>query len=361
MIFDSSVAVTGGLRCATRMARLLADVADVSLILPMNSQVPARELSAFNTVYRMSYDPLRRSLASALDYLPSLARARPELKRILEQERPHAFVLNDFFLPHGWLARRSGFAGKIVTWVRFDPARFPLPVRALWLKAAEQASDAVVAVSEFARARLPSRLNAQLIYDTLDLDLPVGRQPGLHRNVVCVGNFIRDKGQADVLQAFARISPQFPDVSLKFYGGDMGLRKNRAFRTEIEERARDLGLSNRVELHDFASDLRPVFADAAVAMNLSQSETFSLTCLEAQQSGIPVTAYRSGGPAEIVRDGETGYLCDVGDVEKAAERMSSLLGSEETATTFGMNAALHVAEKFNKPEYVRRVRAVLNV
>jgi len=341
------------------MARLLAPHADVSLVLPSGSSVPADELRHFYSVFRLPIEPLRRSMRSAMRYLPALVRSGRSLAGILKAEDVHALVINDFYLPHGWIARRFGYRGRIATWVRFDPTRFPKPLSRLWLAAAAASSDTVVAVSEFVRSRLPIRLGAQVVYDTIDLDLPVGRAPGEHRDVVCVGNFMPDKGQGHALEVFRRVAGHFPGVRLVLQGGDMGLAKNRAFRAELARRARAYGLETRVVLRDYDPDLRPLFASAAVMLNLSQSETFSLTCLEASQAGVPVVSFRSGGPAEIIQDGVTGYLCEVGDLDCVTDRTTGLLASPPKAAAMGQAAAKRVSERFGTAEYAAFVRAIL--
>jgi len=54
-------------------------------------------------------------------------------------------------------------------------------------------------------------------------------------------------------------------------------------------------------------------------------EAYGLALLEAQATGLPVVAGRSGGVADIVRDGKTGLLTAEGDVEAFADAVSSLL------------------------------------
>ena len=63
----------------------------------------------------------------------------------------------------------------------------------------------------------------------------------------------------------------------------------------------------------------------------SESESFGLAALEAMACEVPVIATLAGGLPEVVVDGETGYLCPVGDVEGMAAAALRLLSDEDAA------------------------------
>lgn len=87
------------------------------------------------------------------------------------------------------------------------------------------------------------------------------------------------------------------------------------------------------------ADLRPCFrfhgsrprqkllemlGDARIAVVPSRWENFPNTCLEAMCTGLPVLATRNGGMAEMIDDGETGWLAADG-TEPLAERLAVAL------------------------------------
>jgi UDP-glucose:tetrahydrobiopterin glucosyltransferase len=53
-------------------------------------------------------------------------------------------------------------------------------------------------------------------------------------------------------------------------------------------------------------------------------EPFGLTAVEAMATGTPVIAFRRGAAAEVIRDGETGFLVDPGDRTRAAALVDEL-------------------------------------
>jgi glycosyltransferase involved in cell wall biosynthesis len=75
-------------------------------------------------------------------------------------------------------------------------------------------------------------------------------------------------------------------------------------------------------------NLSKVFASADVFIFPSVTETFGNVVLEAMASGLPVVAARSGGPADIIVDSETGFLATPGDVNEMHRHVKRLLSDE---------------------------------
>lgn len=368
VIVDPSMAVTGALRCASRLARLIAPWATTTLVLPRGSQVAARDTEAFDKIVYLPLVQVRKSASSIVSYLPALVHAGWRLRRILRDANATALVLNDFYMAQGGVVRALGYRGRIVTWVRFDPRNFPDALSRFWLRTAYRSSSAVVAVSDFILNLLPPSAKVRRIYDSIDPDLVAAATPASSaaspiapHDVVFIANYIEGKGQEEGIDAFAAIADDHPDSRLIFHGHDMGLVKNADYKRALERRAAAAGLADRILFRPFTTDLPAVMGHAAVALVLSRSESFSLTCLEASQLGVPVIAYRSGGPAEIVGDGVTGYLFDVGDVAGVSGALTRLLGDADLARRMGAAGAAHVAAKFGPAGFVAAIRPVLGL
>ena len=109
----------------------------------------------------------------------------------------------------------------------------------------------------------------------------------------------------------------------------------------------------------FAPDVSEALSGAALALNLSEAESFSLTCLEAQQLGLPVIAFRSGGPEEIIIDGVTGFLRDLGDIEGVSRSIARLLHEPALARAMGEEAAASVRNRFSPDTFLAAIRPLL--
>ncbi|MCG7308766.1 glycosyltransferase [Brachybacterium sp. ACRRE] len=102
-----------------------------------------------------------------------------------------------------------------------------------------------------------------------------------------------------------------------------------AYRAELEESARSLGLADRVAFAGSMDqdELAARMREAAVLLLPSWSETFGLVALEAQSSGTPVVAWdRAGGVQEAVGPGSR--LIAGRDPDVWAEAVESLIGEE---------------------------------
>jgi glycosyltransferase involved in cell wall biosynthesis len=84
------------------------------------------------------------------------------------------------------------------------------------------------------------------------------------------------------------------------------------------------------------------------------SELLGLTALEAMASGTPVVASRIGGLAEVVVDGETGFLVAPGDLAALHDRLALLLSDPGLAARLGANARDLVVERFTWPACAER-------
>jgi glycosyltransferase involved in cell wall biosynthesis len=81
--------------------------------------------------------------------------------------------------------------------------------------------------------------------------------------------------------------------------------------------------------------------------------------------GVPVIGTNTGGLPEVVIDGETGYLANLGDVDFMAKKAIELLSDESKLNSFKQNARKTAVEKFDSdlivPLYEEYYRKVMNL
>jgi glycosyltransferase involved in cell wall biosynthesis len=96
----------------------------------------------------------------------------------------------------------------------------------------------------------------------------------------------------------------------------------------------------------------------------SELESFGLAALEAQACELPVIATRIGGIPEVVSDGETGYLSEIGDIGKMAADTIKLLRDEDLRRTFGKRGRELAVERYSTeqiiPQYIDFYENVLH-
>jgi glycosyltransferase involved in cell wall biosynthesis len=130
--------------------------------------------------------------------------------------------------------------------------------------------------------------------------------------LVCVCRLAPEKG----FEFLARAATKLAETKLAFTLLIVGGNRNPAVQTRIQ-RLFD-PVRDRVVFTGFLTGLplARAYASADVFLHCSVTETFGLVVLEAMASGLPVVARDQGGPSDIVRDGQTGYLVPPEDLDR---------------------------------------------
>jgi UDP-glucose:(heptosyl)LPS alpha-1,3-glucosyltransferase len=85
--------------------------------------------------------------------------------------------------------------------------------------------------------------------------------------------------------------------------------------------ARDAGLADQVRFLGGRTDVQPLYAAADCFLLPTRYDPFPGTVLEALAMGVPAIVGRRSGAAELLRQGENGWICDPGDIEGLAALM----------------------------------------
>ncbi|MCC7194925.1 MAG: N-acetyl-alpha-D-glucosaminyl L-malate synthase BshA [Gemmatimonadaceae bacterium] len=132
-----------------------------------------------------------------------------------------------------------------------------------------------------------------------------------------ISNFRPVKRVRDIVATFARVRERLPAVLVMIGDGPE--------RGAAEEEARRLGVRGDVRFLGRIDAVAPLLSIADVYILTTDRESFGLSALEAQASGVPVVAAGVGGIPEVVEDGVTGALRPVGDVAGFADATLTLL------------------------------------
>lgn len=134
-----------------------------------------------------------------------------------------------------------------------------------------------------------------------------------------------EKRHTDLVGALARLRDRALPAKLLIVGdGDE--------RARIEGEVARAGLEADVIFAGEQPDVRPFVRACDVCVLCSAIETFSLAALEVLALGVPLVASDVGAMGEIVQDGTTGLLYDVGDVAALAGQLERLSAPELRAS-----------------------------
>ncbi len=150
------------------------------------------------------------------------------------------------------------------------------------------------------------------------------------------------KGHDDLLDATPDIVRQNPRVKLLFLGDG-------AWRERLEAKTARLGLRDKVV---FAGLVPPGDVPRYVGVmdalaHLSRREGLPRALPQAMAAGKPVVAYDCDGAGEACRDGETGRLLPIGDLDGLKTALLELSGSPEQCAAFGEAGRAFVRERFS--------------
>lgn len=360
LLIDNSVAFTGAFKCALNEAELLSSEHRFVFILPHNSTAHTYLEEKGIKYYRLRMPEISKSLALLL-YPIFLFINIVRTRNIVHKEKIEVIQCNDFYNLIGAGLKLSGYRGKLITYVRFMPSAIPSPLRNLWTSIAQRYSNSVIAVSDAVLKQLPQKDNTVRLYDPANLTENITSP---HRNdktiqLLYLSNYIHGKGQDYALEAFIRAYTQNPDLRLKFTGGDMGLEKNKQFRNSLEQKARELVNKGIICFTPFNSNVEAEIKAADIVLNFSNSESLSMTCLEASYYGTPVIATKCGGPEEVIEHNRTGLLVPVADIDAMTMAILELSADNNKRQAFAQTGRDYVRNKFSADMFITNFNNIL--
>ncbi len=157
-----------------------------------------------------------------------------------------------------------------------------------------------------------------------------------NKKVVSGGRLTSQKNYASLIRVFRKVADRHPDWTLDIFGEGPQ-------RKQLEEQIVALGLSENVFLRGNTSNVESELSEASCLVLSSIFEGFGIVLTEAMQMGLPVVSYACPcGPKDIIREGEDGFLVQVGDEEALAERICRLIEDEDMRQRMGRNAKENV-------------------
>ena len=152
--------------------------------------------------------------------------------------------------------------------------------------------------------------------------------------IVChISNFRPVKRIEDVVKIFAKINEEIPSKLLLAGDGPE--------RSLAERMARDLKICHRVIFVGKVRDTSHVLELSDLFILPSETESFGLAALEAMALGVPVISSNTGGIPEVNKNGYSGYLSNVGDVDDMAENALKILRDKTILQQFKNQAWEH--------------------
>ncbi len=259
------------------------------------------------------------------------------MRRLAKEERPDVAIgfMHSAYIPLGLALLGSAIPVVASEHIAYDHYR-TRPLQAALLRLTPLLARTVTVISPAIRNGFPAMLRRRMAV----IPNPVGMQgrgsadpageAGSTKTLLSVGRLEEQKNHRTLIDAFARIAPDFPDWRLRIVGEG-------SLRGSLEAQLRRLGLDDRVSLPGATSDVGQDYAKAQLFAMPSSYESFGLATAEALSHGLPVVGFTDcPGTNELVQDGVNGILVAGPDRAAAlAEGLAGLMASPERRRRLG--------------------------
>jgi N-acetyl-alpha-D-glucosaminyl L-malate synthase BshA len=218
-------------------------------------------------------------------------------------------------------------------------------------------SDGVTAVSEYLKEETYNKFDIkkdiEVIPNFIDLERFKKSNKNHFKKALCpndekvithVSNFREVKRVPDVVSTFHKIIEGGVDATLLMVGDGPD-------RARAEQKCRELQVCGKVRFLGKQEQVEEVLSISDLFLIPSGSETFGLAALEAMSCSVPVVSSNIGGLPEVNIHGETGYLCEIGDVDAMGDYSLKILKNNELHTELSQNARKR-AEQFEERRIV---------
>jgi N-acetyl-alpha-D-glucosaminyl L-malate synthase BshA len=234
--------------------------------------------------------------------------------------------------------------GTDITLVGKDPTYNPVVTFSI------NQSDGVTAVSENLKAdtykHFDVKKDIKVIPNFIDLErfslkakdhFKLAIAPNNERIVVHTSNFRKVKRTQDVVHIFEKIQKEIPSKLLMVGDGPE--------RVYCEQLCRDLEICENVRFLGKQDAVEEILSVSDLFIMPSESESFGLAALEAMACKVPVITSNAGGLPELIINGVTGFMDNVGDIEAMAAHAIYILKDDKQLDTF-KESALNRAKEF---------------
>jgi len=172
--------------------------------------------------------------------------------------------------------------------------------------------------------------------------------------IIYVGRLVKLKKVENLIIAFKEVLSKIPEAELYIVG--IGPQESM-----LKNLVEQLKITSKVHFTGYVSEQEKIalMKRAWVLVQPSVAEGFGLVLVEANACKTPVIAVDSGGPREVVRDGETGYLIKPNNIKMLVEKLIELLSDKNKILVMGEKGRKVVEENFTWDKVAERIEKII--
>ncbi|PKP46267.1 MAG: hypothetical protein CVT94_15325 [Bacteroidetes bacterium HGW-Bacteroidetes-11] len=166
------------------------------------------------------------------------------------------------------------------------------------------------------------------------------------KTIVCVGRIEKQKNQKYLIDIFFQL---YNDGWVLQFVGDG------SYRVELEEYVNLLRMNNQVIFSGISSDVQTLLSESTIFAFPSLWEGFPNALLEAMAVGVPCISNNCPtGPAELIKDGENGFLVEIGDIDGFKNKLFELMNNADLRHEFSKNCR-NIRNQFSVEDVTKKL------
>ena len=283
------------------------------------------------------------------------------LFRRIFRDNPIDAVYTHFGFERYWATFFGKLWGKITIW---NEHWYSLGTTHVLFKKAFYRSfvDHFISISQFITRTLPEHARVTTVLNAMHVEASSDRKNVIQRQS------LRQKLGLDpmatiILMVAALTVQKRHALALRICGTILAERENVRFvflgegpeREKIMFDLKNARLEQYFALPGHVENVNDYYEAADICMFTGYNDGFGYTVLEAMTHSLPVVAFASGGPAEIIKDGVSGVLINETDVKKFASSLMALIDDSVYRASIGLGARQSVEEEFSRDIWIEKI------
>lgn len=343
--FEQGKVVGGTQAVVSALAPALAQEERVAhlTVLSFHHGEVASHNKQINEKFQVRYVPGQKRLSVLTRFFIEVARTR----RIIAEIKPdivhgHGLGWSGDIATQAWPRAVVTVHGIIQQEARLDSKgkirdRLRVPMIEHMASQVLKRARVVISISSYSSRVLDGKIRGEHVQIPNPIDLEFFREPNgeiASKRVVFAGVLRPRKNVEGILRAFAIAHKRHPDARLSIAGPS----PDPVYAQKIRDMVQSLQIADVVDFIGYVENdrLAQEIYDSRALVLFSHEETLPTIIAQALAMGKPALSSNVGGVADMITDGENGFLVEPSDEAAFADRLDSLFSSAALCATMGL-------------------------
>jgi len=174
-------------------------------------------------------------------------------------------------------------------------------------------------------------------------------------NILSVSRLSKEdnyKGIDSVIKILPELKSYIPNIKYTIIGKGDDLNR-------LNKLSKNLNVEKNINFKGYVKNLRPYYKKCDIFTLPSKNEGFGIVYLEAMEYKKPVIAANSGGATDVIRDNETGFLCNYDDLESLKSKILFITNNKSKAKEIGKSGYNFLIENFTFKQFEKRLATIV--